>query len=278
MNKKINKTKRKINKTKRKINKTKRKINKTKRKIKVIRRKRNNGNLHNKLMKGGSAAPGGGDANLFGLPISNWFFHDPPPPLSSISTLGSNTFRVNKAPTFNIVDIFDFLGIILPVSARTGVGRTLIRFDQNEAVVQATQSLSDINFDIKRNGQGFNLIIEYFYLTIYLEQLEQGSPLFVSPSIKFNIKKMLQNYLISIGMGDSYSEAGGLTTIYVIEPLRDTDISIRFEYTLSPANGELKLLRNTVDRANNSKALIIGTTGEEAELELRRGLSINTIS
>jgi hypothetical protein len=268
-----------MNKTKRKMNKTKRKMNKTKRKMNIIRekriRKRNKVNLHNKLMKGGAAAPppegaewGGMDANLFGIRIPNLFFHGSPQDLPIMEPEPEpelrSTFRVNKVPTFNILNILKFLGIEISLTVKM---ISWIGWDEHSR--KANQRLGEINYDIKRNGQGFNLIIEYFYLTIYLEQLEQGSSSFVSPFIKFNMKKMLQSFLISMGYGDLYSEEGGQKKINVIEPFRVTDIRIRFVY--QPQNGELKLIRDTDDNVNNSATLIIGNT--VVDIELTRELS-----
>ena len=265
--------KRKMNKTKRKMNKTKRKMNKTRGKN-IIRekriRKRNKVNLHNKLMKGGAAGEGGVDANIFGIPVPKWLFHEPPQERESNF---DGFTRLNKDPSFNILNILDFLGIQISPLARGGL--TLIDFfricDRIKPCMDAKKILDDMNFDIIENPfGGFNLKITILGFAIFLQQKgAPGSGLYESPGQSFNIKEILMNFLRTNGNGAMYSEEGiNPMTVSVIEPLRNGEINIKFIYDTQ--KGELMLLREGNDAGLAPAELKIGS---EPGSQLTRGVS-----
>ena len=315
--------KRKMNKTKRKMNKTKRKMNKTKRKMNIIRekriRKRNKVNLHNKLMKGGSATGPRGEANLFGMRMPDVFFHDTPPPAEA-----GPPGRISKDPNFNIPNILTWLGISVsrfimlicnlstivdppgpttadeqaPADGTGGAAADLPggdaggdagdessppishRFRQWISDKCAFRIINDIEFDIQRHNNGFNLIINYFNLTLFLELDPENRNRYLSPSIKFNIRDILISYLNSQGYGDYYNESR-TGFVSVIQPFRFEDIIIRFEYEISVTDedtytGSLRLCLEQITTMRRD-TLLIGTISYDTG-ELTREISVEARS
>ena len=296
-------------------------MNKTKRKKNIIRekriRKRTKVNLHNKLMKGGSAAPhheeaewGGMDANLFGIRIPDVFFHDPPPPAEAGPV---PDHRILKDPNFNIPNILTLLGIsvsriimlICNLSAEIdpprpttadGTGGAAAGLPGGAADGDAGDEppmterfrnwisdkcsfrfINEIEFDIQRNNDGFNLIIDYYYLTLFLELDPNNRNRYLSPSIKFNIRDILRSILKSQGYGDYYSD-GRTGLVSVIQSFRFEDIIIRFEYELSQdeqgdtITGSLRLCLEQITTRRRD-TLLIGTISYDTA-GLRRELPV----
>lgn len=270
------------NKTKRKKKNTKRKMKNTKRKMKIktkkIIRKRNKVKLHNTLMKGGVQTT---TPNLFGIQIPGWLFHDPPEGADmgrardgGVAGGDAERQRILKDyKHFNIPKILEWLGIsvsrlvinacelsstINPNPEQTDQDRSFRDWIADKCTFRWTQT---IEFDIKKYNDGYNLIIDYFYLTIYLEVDPENRASYVSPSIKFNMKEILKSILGSQGYGKYYSEGLNPFSVSVIEPFRDEDVSIRFEYEILNLEGNYKgVLRLRLEQnvARIIHTLIIG--------------------
>lgn len=234
-------------------------------------RKRNKVKLHNTLMKGGSGEP-----KLLGFRVPDILFHDPPPPAPQPGNADAD--RILKDYNhFNIRKILEWLGI--------SVSKIVISICNRLSKCSAYfQILQDINFDIKKYNDeyndGYNLVIDHFHFKMYLEEDPDNQGLYISPSIKFNIKDILNSVLKSNGASWVYDEGATLdvSKVSVIETFRNQDISIRFEYEIKNIDGnnkgELRLNRSPHVEGINGN-LIIGERTHANENQIAREMSMD---